>query len=60
MLRPTGVGFEEAHGGRGFGIRNPEGERMLEFDVANNLACRRQHPLHEETFSTYNLLLQKS
>jgi hypothetical protein len=36
-LGPTAVGFEEAHGGRGFGTRNPEGERVLEFAVANNL-----------------------
>jgi hypothetical protein len=30
MLWPTAVGFEE-------GTRNPEGERVLEFAVANNL-----------------------
>jgi hypothetical protein len=30
MLGPTAVGFEER-------TRNPEGERVLEFAVANNL-----------------------
>ncbi|XP_045174424.2 craniofacial development protein 2-like [Mercenaria mercenaria] len=32
-----GQGFEEVHGGRGFGIRNTEGERVLEFALANDL-----------------------
>jgi hypothetical protein len=30
MLGPTAVGFEE-------GTQNPEGERVLEFAVANNI-----------------------
>ena len=30
-------GFSEAHGGHGFGTRNAEGERILEFAVANGL-----------------------
>ena len=32
------AGFEEVHGGCGFGDRNTEGERILEFATANNLA----------------------
>ena len=31
-------GFEGVHGGHAFGDRNIEGERLLEFAVANNLA----------------------
>jgi exonuclease III len=31
------TGFEEVHGGHALGQRNPEGERILEFAVANNL-----------------------
>ena len=31
-------GFEGAHGGFGYGDRNVDGERLLEFAVANNLA----------------------
>ena len=30
-------GFEGVHGGWGYGERNPEGDRLLEFAVANNL-----------------------
>ena len=30
-------GYEGVHGGRGFGRRNMEGERILEFAVAHNL-----------------------
>ncbi|CAH1263777.1 Hypp2763 [Branchiostoma lanceolatum] len=30
-------GFEEVHGGHGFGDRNAEGERLLEFALANDL-----------------------
>jgi len=36
-------GYEDAHGGRGFGIRNPEGERVLEFAVANDLVVGNTH-----------------
>ena len=32
-----GCGFEEVHGGKGFGVRNTEGERLLEFAVANEI-----------------------
>ena len=31
------AGFEEVHGGYGYGLRNPEGDRILEFAMANNL-----------------------
>ena len=31
------AGFEEVHGGHGWGVRNAEGERVLEFAVANDL-----------------------
>ncbi|XP_052271871.1 uncharacterized protein LOC127872585 [Dreissena polymorpha] len=30
-------GFGDVHGGRGFGVRNKEGERVLEFALANDL-----------------------
>ena len=30
-------GFEDVHGGHGFGTRNNEGERILDFALANNL-----------------------
>ena len=30
-------GYEDAHGGHGFGERNPEGVRILQFALANNL-----------------------
>ena len=33
----VGFGFEEVHGGKGFGVRNAEGKRLLEFAVANDL-----------------------
>ena len=33
----TAHGFEEVHGGYGYGDRNVEGERILEFAVANDL-----------------------
>ena len=31
-------GFEEVHHGKGFGVRNVEGERLLEFALANDLS----------------------
>jgi hypothetical protein len=31
------AGYEEVHGGYGFGVRNTEGERILEFAMANSL-----------------------
>ena len=31
-------GFEDTHGGHGYGIRNSDGVRMLDFCVANRLA----------------------
>jgi len=30
-------GYENVHGGRGYGDRNTEGERILEFATANDL-----------------------
>ena len=33
----TNTGFETAHGGFGFGSRNPEGEEVLDFAVAFDL-----------------------
>ena len=30
-------GYENVHGGRGYGVRNTEGERILEFATANDL-----------------------
>ena len=30
-------GFEEVHGGYGYGVRNDEGGRLLDFAVAHNL-----------------------
>ena len=35
----SGTGYEEVHGGHGFGIRNPDtdGERILEFVFTNDL-----------------------
>ena len=32
------LGFEDAHGGNGFGTQNPDGVRLLDFCVANKLA----------------------
>ena len=40
-------GFENVHGGFGYGTRNSEGERILEFEIANNLFCR-QHLFYEK------------
>jgi hypothetical protein len=51
MLGPTAVGFEEE-------IRNPEGERVLEFAVANNLVVVNtryiERPFHLETYCSGN------
>ena len=33
----TATGYEGMHGGYGFGKRNIDGKRILEFAVANNL-----------------------
>ena len=33
----SAAGYEEVHGGLAFGKRNTDGERVLEFSVANNL-----------------------
>ena len=32
-----GNGFEDVHGGHGFGMHNVEGKRVLEFALANDL-----------------------
>lgn len=36
-------GFEEVHGGQGFGARNVDGERILEFALANDLFIGNTH-----------------
>jgi hypothetical protein len=58
QLRPTDMGFEEAHGDRGFGTLNPEGERVLEFAMANNLVVRNicyiKRPSHLLTYCSEN------
>ena len=35
--------YEGVHGGRGFGRRNLEGERILEFAVKNNLVLSKRN-----------------
>ena len=36
-IEASAAGYEEVHGSLGFGKRNADGERVLEFSVANNL-----------------------
>ena len=33
-VRKTTAGYEDVHGGFGYGVRNAEGERILEFGLA--------------------------
>ena len=51
-------GFEEVHHGKGFGVRNVEGERLLEFALANDLVvgntCFRKRVSHLVTYSFSN------
>ena len=57
----TAVGYEDIHGGFGFGELNDDGERILDFAVANDLAisntffCKRDNHLityHSGSFKT--------
>ena len=51
----AGCGFEEVHGSRGFGVRNTEGERVLEFAVANDLVVGNTRFIKREShLVTYN------
>jgi hypothetical protein len=54
------VGFEEAHGGRGFGTWNPEGERVSEYAVANALVVSNTCYIKIPSDLNHNILLQKS
>ena len=51
-------GFEEVHHGKGFGVLNVEGERLLEFALANDLVvgktCFRKRVSHLVTYSSSN------
>ena len=51
-------GFEEVHWGRGFGERNAEGERVLEFAFANDLVvgntCFKKKESHLITYNSGN------
>ena len=51
-------GFEEVHHGKGFGVRNVEVERLLEFALANDLVvgntCFRKRVSHLVTYSSSN------
>ena len=42
-------GFEEVHGGRGFGVRNLEGEMLLEFAEAHKLTVLNTWFVKEDT-----------
>ena len=43
-------GFHEVHGNFGYGTRNAEGERILEFSEAMGYVCH-QHSVQEKTQS---------
>ena len=51
-------GFEKVHHGKSFGVRKVEGERLLEFALANNLVvgntCFRKRVSHLVTYSSSN------
>ena len=51
-------GFEKVHHGKGFGVRNVEGERLLEFALANDLVventCFRKRVSNLVTYSSSN------
>ena len=36
-------GYEGVHGGHGYGLRNTEGKRILEFAVAHDLVVGNKH-----------------
>ena len=42
-------GFEEVHGGKGFGVRNLEGEMLLEFAEAHKLTVLNTWFVKEDT-----------
>ena len=50
------MGYSEVHGGYGYGLRNPEGERILELCVANDLlvgnSWYQKKPLHLVTYQS--------
>ena len=46
-------GYEGVHGGHGYGLRNTEGERILEFAVAHDLAVGNTFP--QERKSSHHL-----
>ncbi|XP_014679155.1 PREDICTED: craniofacial development protein 2-like [Priapulus caudatus] len=57
-----GTGFREVHGGYGLGVRNVEGERILEFAVVNDLVvgntCFKKHECHLVTYQSGGISTQ--
>ncbi|XP_014670792.1 PREDICTED: uncharacterized protein LOC106811605 [Priapulus caudatus] len=57
-----GTGFREVHGGYGLGVRNVEGERILEFAVANDLVvgntCFKKRECHLVTYQSGGISTQ--
>ena len=48
-------GFEEIHGGHGYGVRNAEGERILEFgEAASMIVCGTQFKKEESKLVSYS------
>ena len=41
--RKVVTGYEDVHGGNGYGMRNTEGKRILEFAVAHDLVVGNTH-----------------
>ena len=56
------IGFEEVHGGQAIGKRNTEGERVLEFAIANELVVGntwfKKKPEHLVTYQSENAASQ--
>ena len=42
-FRKVVTGYEDVHGGNGYGLRNTEGKRILEFAVAHDLVVGNTH-----------------